>query len=166
MKQTLLKSIIFCVVMAGSAILVAVPAHAGGDPGLTGYNYSVHTKVLNNPQISWTHIAVNKTSSPDSISYEVSRQKTFTGSVIAEAEINALTYKCGYATEIGFSKTTTIKTTTQYSIPGYSSITCRYGSAMVRTTGEMERWYYGRLMSSRGITEKYSRSSYSDKVYN
>lgn len=166
MKQTLLKSFIFCAIMAGCACIAAVPVHASGDPGLNGYNYSVHTKVLNNPLISWTHIAVNQTASPDSVSYGVSRQKTFTGSVVADVEINALTYKCGYSTEIVFSKTKTVYTTSQFSIPANSSVTCRYGSAMVRTTGDMERWYYGRLMSSRGITENYSRASYSDKVYN
>jgi hypothetical protein len=166
MKSKLLQSIIFCCVISIVAGLMTMPSHAAGDPGLNGYNYSIKTKVLNSPLISWTHIAVNQTGTADYVSYTVSRQKTFTGTVIAAVEINALTYKCGYSTEIAFSKTDTVKTTTQFSIPANSSITCRYGSAMVLTTGNMERWYYGRLMSSKGITEKYSRASYSDKVYN
>lgn len=166
MKCKLLQSIIFCCVMVVSASLMTVPSHAAGDPGLNGYNYSIKTKNLNSPLISWTHIAVNQTGSADSVSYAVSRQKTFTGTAIAAIEINALTYKCGYSMEIAFAKSDTVYATAQFSIPANSSVTCRYGAAMVRTTGNMERWYYGRLMSSRGITENYSRTNYSDKVYN
>lgn len=166
MKSKLRQSIIFCCVMLVCTCMMTFPSHAGGDPGLNGYNYSIKTKVLNSPLISWTHVAVNQTGAADSVSYAVSRQRTFTGTFIAAVEINALTYKCGYSTEVALSKTETISTTTQFSIPAYSSVTCRYGSAMVRTTGNMERWYYGRLMSSKGLTEQYSRSSYSDKVYN
>jgi hypothetical protein len=166
MNRKLLQGVIFCCAMVISICLMTVPSHAAGDPGLNGYNYAISTKVLNAPLISWTHIAVNKTSSPDSVSYEVSRLKTFTGSTIVSGEVNALTYKCGIAAEIAFSKSTTVSTTAQFSIPADASVTCRYGSAMVRTTGNMERWYYGRLMSSKGVTEKYSRASYSDKVYN
>lgn len=166
MKLKLLQTTILCGIIIACSCLLTVPSHAGGDPGLNGYNYAINTKTTNVPQIYWSHIAVNKTNLADSFSYAVTRQKTFSGTTIVSGEINALTYKCGVSTEVSFAKSVAVNTTAQFSIPANSSVTCRYGSAMLRTTGDMERWSYGKLMSSKGVTEKYSYSSYSDKYYN
>ena len=149
-----------------AACLGAPPVHAGGDPGLTGYNYAIGTKVLNQPQISWTHIAVNGTNLDDLIEYNVTRTKSFSGSTLVSAEASALTYKCQVAAEVSFGSSVTYSTKATYFIPAYSSVTCRFGSAMVRTTGNMEYWLNGRMMSSRYVSDNYSRASYSDKYYN
>lgn len=165
----MLNKIIPCLLLASflaAAGLGAPSVHGAGDPGLTGYNYAIGTKVLNQPQISWTHIAVNGTNLDDAVEYNVTRTKSFTGSTLVSAEASALTYKCQVAAEVSFGASVSYSTKVTYLIPAYSSVTCRFGSAMVRTTGSMEYWLNGRMMSSRYVSDNYSRASYSDKYYN
>lgn len=152
--------------LLAAAGLGAPSVHGAGDPGLSGYNYAVGTKVLNQPQISWTHIAVNGTNVDDSVEYDVTRTKSFSGSTLVSAEASALTYKCQIAAEVAFGASVSYSTKVTYFIPAHSSVTCRFGSAMVRTTGTMEYWLNGRMMSSRYVSDNYSRASYSDKYFN
>jgi hypothetical protein len=49
-------------------------------------------------------------------------------------------------------------------VPAYSSVICRYGSAGIYTTGNMQTWVRGKLVSSIPVYADYTTMSYSDKT--
>lgn len=163
-----IKKIITLMIILTCFALTSIPVMAGGieklgDPGMNGYNYVTKTKVLDK-KISFTHIASNKTSAPDSVTYSVSREKSSSGSLSGAVEFDAVVYKTKVQAEIGYGQKTTVSTSCTWSIPSNSSVMCRYGSALVNTRGTMEKWFNGRLSSSRTVDSKYTYASYSDKV--
>lgn len=163
--KKIMKKIVVCVAVLTISSAFALTAMAG-DPGLSGKNYVIGTKIINNPEISFMHVAVNQSSSQDQVTFSVSRTKKFTGSLSGEIEGNAVVYKCGIKSEVSYGTESSYSTSCTWTVPAYSSVTCRYGSALVNTTGTMETWFNGRLTSARTTSAKYTYASYSDKYVN
>lgn len=110
-------------------------------------------------------VAGIRTALADVVEFAVTRSKSFTGSTLVSAEAGALTYKCQVAAEVTYGTTVTLSTTCKYGIPAYSSVTCVFGSSMVRTGGTMQYWLNGKVMSSRSVSDNYSYAGFSDKYY-
>lgn len=134
-------------VMAMSG-MVAMTTMAGdvsvcaGDPGLSGKNYIVKTKA-SNPEITFRHIAQNNSNTNDQVQYEVSRTMRYTGTLSGSLEADAVVYKVKTASEVGYGE-----------------------EIKVSTSGTMETWNNGRLVSSKAVSAKYTTASYSDKIAN
>ncbi len=163
--RKMMKKLMVTLIVLSCTFALCIPAMAGGDPGLNGRNYVISSKYYS-PSISFTHVAVNHTSAMNYVTYSVSRQKTFSGSISGSIEANAVVYKCAITAEVSIGSSVTETTTCQWGIPPYSNITCRYGSMAVDTYGRMEKWFYGRLLSSRSVSANYTHCGYSDSYYN
>ncbi len=157
-------------VMAMSG-MVAMTTMAGdvsvcaGDPGLSGKNYIVKTKA-SNPEITFRHIAQNNSNTNDQVQYEVSRTMRYTGTLSGSLEADAVVYKVKTASEVGYGEEIKVSTTCTWTIEPHKTTTCCYGSMVLSTSGTMETWNNGRLVSSKAVSAKYTTASYSDKIAN
>jgi len=162
--KKIISKVLFIVILLAIGCTLSLSVSAAGDPGLTGKNYVMQTLNTTTPEIYFTHVAVNNSSTTDTVTFTVERELMFGGSISGTYEVNALLYKTAVTAEVNFGITMTQSTSMAWTVAPYSSVICRYGSAMVRTTGRMETWYYGRLISSRYVVSDYSYASYSDKT--
>ncbi len=143
--------------------LISMDSVSAYDPGLSGKYYQEST-IVQDLDITFQHYAVNSSSEPDTVQFAVSRTKSFYGSLTGTMEINAVLYKTGVETEIGYGLDETVTTTMTWVVPAYSSVICRYGSAGIYSTGIMQTWVRGRLVSSVQAYVDYTTMSYSDKT--
>lgn len=162
--RKLLYNLIVSVLVISLSFMLASTALAG-DPGLNGKNYVISTKTVGNKAVYFQHVAENLYSSTvDYVTYTVSRTKSFSGSLSGTVEASALVAKCSVTAEVGFGNSITETTACQWSIPGYSSYNCRYGSLLLKTTGTMQTWLNGTMTASRLVSANYSYVSFSDKI--
>lgn len=162
MRKTIVSLLMWGFLILG-AFIFEPQINAAGDPGLSGYTYIPKTNTQYE-DITFTHIAENNSSTVDTVSYNVSRTKSFGGSLSGEVEADALMYKMKFKAEVSWNVTQSESTTMSWTIPAWSKVKCEYGSAKVYATGTMERWFRGRLTSSRTVNADYSYASYSRKT--
>lgn len=162
--KKLISKIIFYIVLLSVGCAFTLTVKAAGDPGLNGKNYVLQTINTTTPDITFSHLAVNNSSTMDSVTFTVERNVMFGGSLTGTLEADAVLYKTSIEAEVNFGVTDSESTSMTWTVAPYSSVICRYGSAVVRTTGIMETWYYGRLRSSRSVSSNYTYMSYSDKT--
>jgi hypothetical protein len=143
--------------------LISMQSVNGYDPGLSGKYYQEST-VVQDLDITFQHYATNSSSEPDTVQFSVSRTMSFYGSLTSTLEVDAVLYKTGVEAEIGYGLDETVTTTMTWVVPAYSSVICRYGSAGIYTTGNMQTWVRGRLVSSIPVYADYTTMSYSDKT--
>lgn len=135
------------------------------DPGMEGVQYVTTTDIRERTH-DWQHVAENKTSQADTVSYNVTRKQSFTGSLSGSVEASALVKKIKIEAEVAYGKSKSVSTTASFSIPSYSSVTCVYGSCVVKTTGTLEKWTRGKKVSSKYVYGNWTYCSYSSKYNN
>ena len=135
------------------------------DPGMEGLQYVTTTDIRERTH-DWQHVAENKTSQADTVSYNVTRKQSFTGSLSGSVEASALVKKIKIEAEVAYGKSKSVSTTASFSIPSYSSVTSVYGSCVVKTTGTLEKWTRGKKVSSKYVYGNWTYCSYSSKYNN
>ena len=91
-KNFFVKRVIGLVLVCASIFcIIDIPALAY-DPGMEGLQYVITTDVRDKTP-EWQHIAENKTSQVDTVSYNVTRKKSFTGSLSGSVESSTLVKK-------------------------------------------------------------------------
>lgn len=163
MKKIISKIVLY-VLLLSAGFALSLTVMAAGDPGLNGKNYVLQTIDTTTPDITFSHLAVNNSSTMDSVTFTVQRELMFGGSLTGTIEADAVLYKTSIEAEVNFGFTDTESTSMTWTVAPNTSVICRYGSAVVRTTGIMETWYYGRLRSTRNVSSNYTYMSYSDKT--
>lgn len=131
---------------------------------MNGKEYVASTIITDNPEITFTHVATNNSSSEDTVSFSVSRTKKFSGTLSGTVEASALITTCKISSEVTYGTEKKVSTTCTWSVPPYKSVVCRYGSAVVNTTGKMKTWFNGSVSSTKTVSSVYTYASYSDKT--
>lgn len=164
-KNFFVKRVIGLVLVCASIFcIIDIPALAY-DPGMEGLQYVITTDVRDKTP-EWQHIAENKTSQVDTVSYNVTRKKSFTGSLSGSVEASTLVKKIKIEAEVAYGSSKSVSTTASFSIPQYSSVTCVFGSCVVKTTGMLEKWTRGKKVSSKYVYGNWTYCSYSSKYNN
>ncbi|HPG92548.1 MAG TPA: hypothetical protein PK675_03975 [Clostridia bacterium] len=174
MKKVLQITLIACAILL-AVLVLPVTAFAdnggvtilGGDPGMNGEQY-YYTGTNFNVSAEFTHLARNETSLPSSVTYSVSRTKSFDASVSGQASASFLVKKVqlyfSVSPEVGYGESESVSLSITWNIPANSTILCKYGSCVVHTYGYGEHWFYGRLMSTYDISADYTYDSYSEAI--
>lgn len=158
-----ISNVIAALLVVCFSVCLAAPVYAY-DPGLTGLEYVSSSASDGLKSISFTHVAVNSTGSADSVTYSVSRTKSFTGSLSGTAEFNAFAAKVSVTAEVGYGQSQTITASCTWSIPAHSTVTCRYGSLLANNSGKINVWSLGKLTNSYYRSANWTQCSYSDKT--
>jgi hypothetical protein len=133
---------------------------------MTGTVYEMSTKDLYKSK-SYEAEIENDSDENDSFSRKVTRKTFLTGKIggSGETKVNwrIIEGKVGIHAEISFGKEDTIETTHTWVIPKRTITTVEYGSKAVKTTGNLVKYFQGRVKDSNYVNVKYSYKEYSSK---
>jgi len=125
------------------------------------YVYRMDTK-YHMDKWDWQHEARNGTSSTDSVQRTVSRSKTTSLNVTADAKAGVIFAKVGISAEVAIGEVESETTSRTYSIPGNTRTMCQFGSALVTTTGYLDTYYNGKLERSEYVNGDWTYMSISN----
>ncbi len=161
MKKREKKLIIFNLFLIISFCTIAMPNYVlAYDPGLDGYEYTNVSNVTNQTT-SFTHIAENKVSIEQNVSYSATRTKSSETNVSASLELEALKAKLTFGVEVSWGSSFSVTETVSFNIPGSSKVKCEYGPCYVRNSGTLNYYRLGKLSSTKSIYAYYTYASWS-----
>ncbi|WP_429843219.1 hypothetical protein [Brevibacillus sp. FIR094] len=133
---------------------------------MTGKVYEMSKKDLYKSK-SYEADIENDSNENDSFSRKVTRKTFLTGKIGLEAETKVnwriIEGKVGINAEVSFGEEDIIETTHSWVIPKRTITTVEYGSKAVKTTGNLNEYFQGRVVDSNYVNVKYSYKEYSSK---
>lgn len=130
---------------------------------LNGYEY-IHSYATRDNKLEFSHLHENTGTSEDSVNYTVSVTQSASATVSASASFDIMIAKAGFSAEVqlGVSRTKSLSVT--WTIPPKSKYLLRAGSSWIKASGTENRWYNGKIVSTKSVTGDWTYTSWSDKV--